>query len=321
MYTATRLILKEKAMKQVVRFYNSNLALWVTLFAGVAFFYPDLFLIFKHSINFFFAATMFGIGLVLTSEDYRAAATTPVQVLLGNVFQFSIMPVLGFLIAMVFNLPEAFAVGLILTGAAPGAMTSNVLSFLSDGDVAYSVSLTAVATLLAPVLTPLLTLALAGRMVPVPFFDMFLTIIYTVVVPLILGFAVRYFFPRQVDSLAELPPALSVTAIIIITSYVVAANRDTLAVVTITLFLAVAVHNLLGMVMGYFAGKISGFSFKRRKTLSIEIGMQNAGLGVILALNHFSAEVAVPAAIFTIWCIITASIMVSFWKVLEKRIS
>lgn len=305
-------------MRQIVHFYNNNLSLWVVLFAILAYLIPSPFIKLKSYINIFFAITMFGIGLVITDEDYKNIIKSPGAILFGNVCQFAIMPLLALITSMIFNLPKPFAVGLILTGSAPGAMTSNVISYLSRGDTAYSVSLTALATLLCPILTPLLTLILAGKIVPVPFWAMFITIIYTVVIPLVIGFALRRLYPNLLIKIREIPPAISVTAIVIICSFVVAANKGNLGKATLIILLAVLFHNLVGMILGYIAGVAIKFSFKRKKTLSIEIGMQNAGLGVVLALKHFSADVAIPGAIFTIWCIISASLLVYFWKYIEK---
>jgi BASS family bile acid:Na+ symporter len=189
-------------------------------------------------------------------------------------------------------------------------MTSNVISFLSKADVAYSVSLTTVSTFLAPVLTPLLTLWLVGTRIPVDFLAMFNTIVITVVVPLIAGFTVRKLFPAVIEKVEDIPPLISVLSIVMITSYVVAANVNNLKMGTMIILVAVFLVNLMGMILGYLAGYIPRFNFKRKKTLAIEIGMQNAGLGVVLALKHFDESVAVPAAFYTIWCIISASIFV-----------
>ena len=306
-------------MNRIIAFFNSHLSLWVILLGGIAYFYPPAFLPIKPYINVFFAITMFGIGLVITENDYKNIISSPKQILWGNLCQFTIMPLMALVTSFVFSLSPEITVGLVLTGSAPGAMTSNVISYLSDGDVAYSVSLTAVATMLSPLLTPFITLMLAGTLVPIPFLSMFLTIIYTVVVPLLLGFTIRRLFPRFIVAIENLPPALSVAAIVIITSYVVAANKESLGKATLIIFAAVIFHNLSGMFLGFFAGKAARYSFKRQKTLSIEIGMQNAGLGVILALEHFSKEVAIPAAIFTIWCIVSASLLVNFWKYIERK--
>jgi len=295
---------------KIVRFVSSNIVLWVILFAFLAFFYPAVFLIFKNSINWFFAGAMFGIGLVLKSEDYKNILKSPLAVLFGTLCQFTIMPLLSLGIGMALNLPDYIILGLVITGAAPGAMTSNVISYLSKADVAYSVSLTTVATFLAPVLTPLLTLWLVGQRIPVSFWAMFNTIVITVVVPLLAGFSVRKLFPAFIEKVEDVPPLISVLSIVVITSYVVAANVDNLKMATLIILVAVFLVNLFGMVLGFLAGYIPKFNLKRRKTLAIEIGMQNAGLGVVLALKHFNETVAMPAAFYTIWCIISATIFV-----------
>ena len=293
-----------------VRFVSSNIVLWVILFAFLAFFYPAIFLVFKHTINWFFGGAMFGIGLVLKSEDYRNIVKSPLAVLFGSLCQFTIMPLVSLGIGLALNLPDYVILGLVITGAAPGAMTSNVISYLSKADVAYSVSLTTVATFLAPVLTPLITLWLVGQRIPVSFWAMFNTIVITVAVPLFAGFGVRKLFPAFIEKVEDVPPLISVLSIVVITSYVVAANVDNLKMATLIILVAVFMINLVGMVLGFLAGYIPKFSLKRRKTLAIEIGMQNAGLGVVLALQHFNETVAMPAAFYTIWCIISATIFV-----------
>lgn len=293
-----------------VRFISSNIVMWVISFAFVAFFYPEMFLVFKNFINWFFAGAMFGIGLVLKSEDYQNILKSPLAVLFGTLCQFTIMPLLSLAIGLLLNLPNPVLLGLVITGAAPGAMTSNVISYLSKADVAYSVSLTTVATFLAPVLTPLLTLWLVGTRIPVSFWAMFNTIVITVVIPLLSGFSFRKIFPKFVEKVEDVPPLISVLSIVVITSYVVAANVENLKMATLIILIAVFLVNLFGMILGFLAGYIPKFNLKRRKTLAIEIGMQNAGLGVVLALQHFNETVAMPAAFYTIWCIITASIFV-----------
>ncbi len=302
---------------KIIRFASSNIVLWVILFAIPAFFFPEIFLIFKKSINWFFAGAMFGIGLVLKSEDYSNILKSPLAVLFGTLCQFIIMPLLSLGIGLMLKLPDPLILGLVITGAAPGAMTSNVISYLSKADVAYSISLTTVSTFLAPVLTPLLTLWLVGTRIPVDFLAMFNTIVITVVLPLLAGFVIRKIFPSLVEKIEEVPPLISVFSIVMITSYVVAANVNNLKMATLVIFIAVFLVNFFGMALGFLSGYIPRFNLKRRKTLAIEIGMQNAGLGVVLALKHFNEAVAVPAAFYTIWCIITASVFVRLVNIFE----
>lgn len=293
---------------KIIRFVSSNLLLWVILFAIVGYFFPSVFLIFKPSINWFFAGAMFGIGLVLKKVDYKNIVQSPFAILFGTLCQFIIMPFLSLGVGLLLKLPDYIIVGMVITGSAPGAMTSNVISYLSKADVAYSVSLTTVATFISPVLTPLLTLWLVGEKIPVDFWSLFKTIMFTVAIPLLAGFITRSMFSKFVSRVEEIPPLISVVSIVVITSYVVSANVESINQATSLIFLAVVLVNFLGMALGFFSGYIPRFSLKRKKTLAIEIGMQNAGLGVVLALTHFDEKVAVPAAIFTIWCIVSATI-------------
>ena len=256
-------------MNKVLHFFNKSIAAWVILFGLVAYFKPGVFSFFKGSINWFFALAMFGIGMVLREEDYRNIIRSPWIIAIGVVCQFSIMPLLALATSALFNLSPAWTLGLILTGAAPGAMTSNVISYLSKGDVAYSVSLTAAATLLCPVLTPLITLVLADTKVPIQFMPMFIIILLVVVVPLILGFLAGKFFPNWVRKLTEWPSTISVIAIVVITSFVIAVNKEKLGLASFALIGAVAFHNAAGMGLGFFAGYLTKLRYLRRKTLSI----------------------------------------------------
>jgi len=307
-------------MKKFLNVFNRLIVLWVIIFGIIAFYHPEIFVVFKNSINIFFSLAMFGIGLVLKEDDYLNILKNPGHVLFGTLCQFTIMPALAIITSNIFNLPLNWKIGLILTGAAPGAMTSNVISYLSKADTAYSISLTTLSTLLCPILTPFITFLLVHTHVPVNFLSMFLTIIFVVVIPLLIGFILRKTISEYIDKLGEIPSTISVIAIVFITSYVIAANKQNLSYATLIIILAVAFHNAMGMLLGYLSGYLINLNHIKRKTLSIEIGMQNAGLGVILALKHFGEEVAVPAAIFTVWCILTASLLVYFWKIVEKRI-
>ncbi len=265
-------------------------------------------------MDWFFALTMFGIGAVLQIEDFKRIAAKPTIVLIGSCAQFSIMPLGAFALAKLFRLPPEIAVGLILTGSAPGAMASNVMSYIAKADTAYSVSLTTVSTLLCPILTPGLTFILAGSMLKVPFWNMMSHVILTVIVPLFIGFGVRHYFKEKVEKVLAVFPAISVTFIIFICSLVIALNKERLAQVTILVLITVAILNIYGMLAGYGVGSIFRMEICRRRTLAIEIGMQNAGLGTVLALKYFGEKAAMPAAIFVFICIITASIMAEVWQ-------
>jgi BASS family bile acid:Na+ symporter len=323
-------------LKKILNFYTKYFAVWVIAFGVVAYFWPEVFLTLEEKMawffastierilppalrlekgmNWFFALTMFGIGAVLQIEDFKRIAKRPVIVLIGSAAQFSIMPLGSFVLAKLFGLPPEIAVGLILTGSAPGAMASNVMSYIAKADTAYSVSLTTVSTLLCPLLTPGLTFLLARSRLEIPFWDMVLDVIKMVILPLFIGFGVRNYFKGKIEKILPIFPAISVTFIIFICSMVIALNKNRLGQVTWLVLITVVILNIYGMLGGYGIGSAFRMKVRRRRTLSIEIGMQNAGLGMVLALEHFGEKAAIPAAIFVFICIITASIMAEIWQ-------
>jgi len=301
-------------INRILTFYTKYFAVWVALGGIGAYFFPEYLISIKGSMNWFFALTMFGIGAVLSVDDFKNIAAKPLIVVLGVVCQFVVMPGGAFLLAKLFDLPASLAVGLILTGAAPGAMASNVICYIAGADTAYSVSLTTVSTLLCPVLTPGLTLLLAGAYLDVPFWPMFVSVVITVIVPLFCGLAIKSYFRRPMEKITKIFPAISVTFIIFICSMVIALNRQQLNMLTGMVVLAVVVLNVYGMLMGYGIGALFRLGWRRQRTLCIEIGMQNAGLGTVLALKHFDNETAIPAAVFVFTCIVTASVLVELWK-------
>lgn len=301
-------------LKKIVRFYTQYFVIFVVMFGLIAYISPSPFIALKPLMGSFFALTMFGIGIVLDSKDFTAIIRNPLPVFIGSVAQFTIMPFGAWLVAQVFGLPPAIALGLILTGSAPGAMASNVMCYVAGADTAYSVSLTTVSTLLTPLLTPGLTYLLARSYFHVNFFAMFLSVLRMVILPLLTGLTLRYFLKSRIDKIIDIFPAISVTFIIFICSLVIALNRSYLAMITGIVLLAVIVLNVQGMAAGYGVGKLFRFDVRRRRTLSIEIGMQNAGLGTVLALKHFGEQSAIPTAAFVFICIISASIMSELWR-------
>jgi BASS family bile acid:Na+ symporter len=299
---------------RILDFYNKYFAVWVVIFGVAAYFMPGPFVALKGYMGSFFALTMFGIGAVLHIDDFKRIAYRPIIVLIGCCAQFTIMPLGAFLLARLFALPPEVTVGLILTGSAPGAMASNVMSYIAKADTAYSVSLTTVSTLICPVLTPGLTFLLAGSVLHVDITAMFLSVIYMVIVPLFAGFAVRQFLGEKIEKILSIFPAISVTFIIFICSLVIALNRNYLLMLTGPILAAGIILNIYGMSAGYGVGSIFRMNIHRRRTLAIEIGMQNAGLGTVLALKHFGEKAALPAAIFVFICILTASLAAAVWQ-------
>lgn len=301
-------------LNKIISFYTKYFAVWVLVMGVAAYFFPAPFVSMKGGMTWFFALTMFGIGAVLSIDDFKRIGERPLIVLIGSAAQFTIMPFGGFVIAKLFGLPDVIAVGLILAGCAPGAMASNVMCYIGKADTAYSVSLTTVSTLLCPILTPALTKLLAGSVMQVDFMPMFYSVVQMVIIPLVIGFLVRYALKEKMEKIVEIFPAISVTFIIFICSLVIALNKKYLGMLTIGILLAVVVLNIYGMVAGYGVGRLFKMSIPRRRTLCIEIGMQNAGLGTVLALKHFGESSAVPIAIFVFVCIVTASTISEIWR-------
>lgn len=299
---------------KILSFYTKYFAVWVILFGVMAYLSPGPFVALRGFNDYFFALTMFGIGAVLKIDDFKQIAKNPWIVLIGTCAEFILMPFGAFVVAKIFSLPPEITAGLILTGAAPAAMSSNVMNYIAKSDVAYSVSMTTTVTLLCPLLTPGLTFLLASSQVPVPFVKMVLYVMYTVILPLFVGFGVRHFFKEKIDKFQPVFPAISVTFIIFICSVVIALNRDYLPKATVLILAAVFILNVYGLLAGYGVGVLFRMNKSRKRTLSIEIGMQNAGLGSALALKHLSEKAAIPAAIFVFVCIITASILAEIWR-------
>lgn len=281
---------------------------------SAAYFFPSFFAPLKPFIDWFFACTMFGIGALLTGEDFEPIFGRPRLVLLGVLAQFSIMPVAAFLIVRVLDLPSALAFGLILAGAVPDAMAAGVMTYIAGADVALSVALTTGTTLISPAVTPALMYLFAHEYIPVQFWPMMKSIMLMVILPLSLGLAVRHYFKDGVERIRPVFPAVSSVFIAFICALVVALNRQSIGNVTWLVFLAVILLNITGLVLGYGAGRLFKFDTRQSRTLSIGVGMQNAGLGAVLAIKYAPPEAAIPNALFATWCIVSAAVLAWFWN-------
>ncbi|MCW9013399.1 MAG: bile acid:sodium symporter family protein [Gammaproteobacteria bacterium] len=294
-------------MQKLFRFISRQLALLTLSGAVLAYFFPPLFLIFKDYFLWFFAATMLALGLVLDIGELKSELQHPKRIGLGVLSQFSVMPALAFIMAQYPGFSPAIALGFIIVGCAPGAMASNVIVYLAGGAVAFSVTLTTVATFLSPLLTPVLVKWLGGAILPVEFLPLMKTILLTVLIPLAIGLFIQPHLGKHLVQVRGYAPGVAALAIIIICSYAVAANQPRIADMILPVMLGVVLVNLLGYLLGWYLARFYGFDQLHRITLMIELGMQNAGMGVALALQHFPAEAALPGALFAVWCILTAA--------------
>lgn len=290
-----------KTLEKTSNFAGSTFAIWVILFAVLSFFFPGGFTWIVPHITLLLGIIMFGMGLTLSVSDFKAVFQAPKSVLVGVVAQYTLMPLLAFGLAVLFQLPPEVAVGVILVGCCPGGTASNVMTFLAKGNTALSVSITAVSTLLAPILTPALTLLFASQWLTVSAGDMFISIVQIVLLPIVLGIVIRLLFSKQVDKSVAALPLVSVVGIVAVAAAVVAINTESIANSGMLIFSVVVLHNILGLLIGFLMAKLFKFDFRDQKAVSIEVGMQNSGLGAALALAHFAPIAAVPSALFSVW--------------------
>lgn len=281
---------------------------------AVALFTPGTFTGFSTMINPLLMVIMFGMGLTLTLPDFALVARKPLPVLLGVMAQYVIMPLVGLGVAMLLQLPPALAAGVILVGCAPGGTSSNVVTYLAKGDVALSVTMTSISTLLAPVFTPLLTLWLAGQYLPVDPGAMAKSIVQIVLIPVVLGLVLRALMPRLVNKALPVLPWVSVIAITMVVIIVVAGSAAAIFSAGLLILLAVILHNAGGIALGYGVAKLFKQPIASRRTMAIEVGMQNSGLASGLAKQFFSPEAALPGAVFSVWHNLSGAVIAAYWR-------
>lgn len=261
---------------------------------------------------------MFGMGTTLGPADFLRAFRMPKAVLCGMVLQFTVMPLLGIGIGKAMGFTPEIVAGMILVGAAPGGVASNVITYLAKGNVALSVTMTACSTMASPVMTPLLMSWLAGTIVPVNFGSMFSSIIWMIVVPIVGGLIANEILKRfnwrgaWIDRVLSL---ISMVGIAVVLAIIVAESRNDLLNVGVWLIVAAILHNGLGYLLGYWGAYCSGLSESERRTVAIEVGMQNCGMATGLAINVLkSAQIALPAAIFGPWMSVSGAMLAAWWQ-------
>ena len=261
-------------------------------------------------VNPLLGIVMFGMGMTLKLSDFKVVFTKPKAVITGILSQFIIMPLIAWVLCLVFQLPTERAVGVMLVGCCPGGTSSNVMTYLSKGDVALSVGMTACTTIMAPVVTPALVLLLAGQAVDVSYVSMLMSIVQVVLVPIALGFIINAVASKVAQTCSKVLPLVSVIAISLIIMAVVSANAAKLMTVGWLIIVVVMLHNVRGYALGYGVGRALGLSKAQMRTLSIEVGMQNSGLATSLATMHFASMplAAVPGAVFSVWHNISGAI-------------
>ena len=291
-------------MKKLCHYISEYMGILVLVAALLSFAFPQLLQQVRPTvINYLLGVVMFGMGLTLNLQDFKIVFSRPKDVIIGCLAQFTVMPLLAWGLSRLFSLDEALALGVVLVGCCPGGTASNVITYLAKGDLALSVGMTGVSTLLAPFLTPLLTWALAGKSVNVDVVGMLLSILWVVIFPIAIGLIVKWIWPKFTGKATDYLPAFSSIAIALIVAIIISANADKLLAGGLLIIVVVMLHNICGLGLGYLIGCLLGLSVSKKRAISIEVGMQNSGLASSLATIHFAAYplATIPGAIFSVW--------------------
>jgi BASS family bile acid:Na+ symporter len=291
-------------MKRLCHYISEYMGVLVLAVALLALAFPSAFQQVRPTvINYLLGVVMFGMGLTLNLQDFKIVFSRPKDVVIGCLAQFTVMPLLAWTLARAFQLDEALALGVVLVGCCPGGTASNVITYLAKGDLALSVGMTGVSTLLAPFLTPLLTWALAGKSVDVNVASMFLSILWVVILPIVVGLLVKWMWPKFTEKTIDYLPAFSSIAIALIVAIIISANATKLLAGGLLIVIVVMLHNICGLSLGYAIGRLLRLSGSKKRAISIEVGMQNSGLASSLATIHFAAYplATIPGAIFSVW--------------------
>ena len=304
-------------MKKLCQYLSEYMGVLVLAAALLALTFPNVLQQIRPTfINYLLGVVMFGMGLTLNLTDFKIVFSRPKDVITGCLAQFTIMPLLAWVLATVFRLDEALALGVVLVGCCPGGTASNVITYLAKGDLALSVGMTGISTLLAPLLTPLLTWALAGKTVDVDVAGMLLSILWVVILPIVVGLTVKWIWPKFTEKATDYLPAVSSIAIALIVAIVIGANASKLMAGGLVIVVVVVLHNLCGLSLGYLIGRMLGLSEPKKRAISIEVGMQNSGLASSLATIHFAAYplATIPGAIFSVWHNISGAMVAYLYR-------
>ncbi len=300
------------------RWLAAHASLFIIAIAALTFFVPELFSWVRGTTQtVILGIIMLTMGLTLTTDDFRILFRRPWDIFIGACAQFIIMPCVAYLLVRVFRLEPALALGILLVGCCPGGVSSNIMSYLCHGDVAFSVGMTCASTLLAPVMTPLLMQLTAGEIIEIDSIGMFINILIVTVLPVTIGCFLNYTYSKRpaFPVIQSLMPGLSVTCLACIVGGVISTVHDDLISRGLILFLwtfaVVFCHNALGYLLGWTAGRLAGFNTAKKRTISIEVGMQNAGLATVLAGTFFAGQplAVLPCAISCAWHSISGTIL------------
>lgn len=301
-------------LSKVSRFATNTFLVWMLIAAIIGFIFPAQLATLSGWVPYLLGIVMLGMGLTIDPKDFKIVFQSPRSVIIGVILQYTIMPLTAFLIAKLFHLPPEVAIGVILVGCCPGGTSSNVMSYLANANVALSVAITSVSTLLAPIMTPALIYLFAHEWLQVSFMSMFWSVIQVILIPILIGFILQKVFKNFAAKSAMALPIVSVVAISLILASVVGGSKSQILEIGLLIFAVVILHNIVGYTLGYTLARIFKLERADKKAVSIEVGMQNSGLAVSLATVHFSPLAAVPGAVFSLVHNITGPILAKYWN-------
>ena len=292
--------------------------LWAIIMSALAYYFPGFFTPLSPAIVPLLSVVMLGMGLTLRWSDFLSILKSPFPVFLGVGLQFTVMPVSAYFISSYFDFTPEMVAGMVLLGASAGAVASNIMSYVAGGNVALSIMMTLVSTMLSVVFTPALTLFYAGQTVPVSFAAMVISIINMVIIPVVIGTTLNTFAGGKIRRLSIIFPLISTFIVVLIIAIIFALNSQRIYDAGFVILAAVIIHNGVGFSAGYAVSWLMHYDRATCRTIAIEVSMQNSGLSAALAVKHFAAAAAVPAAIYSIWQNISVSIIAGIWGHFKK---
>lgn len=288
--------------------------LWAVLLSVMAYYTPATFTPIGPWITTLLMLIMLGMGVHLKMDDFKRVLSRPAPVAAGIFLHYLVMPLAAWALAKLFQMPPDLAAGMILVGSVASGTASNVMIFLAKGDVALSVTISSVSTLVGVFATPLLTRLYVAADIQVDIAGMLLSILKIVIIPIALGLVIHHTLPRLVKAVEPWLPAFSMVCILAIITAVVAGSAANIASVGLVVIVAVILHNAIGLLGGYWGGRLFGFDESTCRTLALEVGMQNSGLAAALGKIYFTPLAALPGALFSVWHNLSGSLLAGYWS-------
>ena len=298
----------------IPKFIERHFILIAVVLSGLALAYPPSFTWIRPHIPLGLGIIMFGMGLTLDFEDFRDIIRKWPLVGFGIAMQYVVMPGLAVGIAFALDLPPEAVIGLVVVGACPGGTASNVIAYLAKANVPLSVTMTLASTCLAPILTPAIIYMVLGEQIEINFLSMVKSVFWIVVFPLVDGLILRCLFRKRLEPFLRYFPSVSIMVIALLIACIIGLNQKTLLAFPLLVFVAVVLHNSLGLAAGYGFARLAKYSKRDARTLAIEVGMQNSGLGVALAVKHFGVASALPGALFSLWHNLSGVALARRWR-------